>query len=311
MAFLKVELNKNINIINEWLLNIDLYKNKVFTIEEIELSNPTFSIDKNDIVNDENKIIIEPKHNIEYEVKKQIKKYLDSYEVFKEIYSIGDIINKCLIDKDIKKFDYNNQKNEEYKKVISIMLSRKNNFDFLYLKIINIISKYGFIYTTRKNDTDKKCVVIDLLLFSYLIYETYTLYYCFQNGVYNKLKIYNYIKSNNKDIIELETINNNIIYLDNNIDNTCYFETIFDDKNEKWDSFFVFDNPLSISLYELKHYLSFDVEGNNIGICRYCLNPFERIGTKQKTCKDYECITKRANDRKIKSNNKKKTTKSN
>lgn len=296
MAFLKAELNTNEDLLREWLLNIELYENKVFKIEEIEIYNPDY---------------VNKKHNTEFKVKKIIKKYIEPYDVFKEIYSIGEIINNCIIKEDINNFNNNNEKTKEYKKIISKMASRKNNFKALFIIIISIILKFGITYTTKKDDYLKTCNVIDLLYFSYLIYETYTLYYCYQNGLDNKLKIYNHINTSNNITNILETINNNIIFLDNNIDNTSYYETTYDEENEKWNSFFVFENPLSITLYELKRYLSFDVNGKNIGVCKYCLNTFERIGTKQKTCNNYECITKRANERKRKSNNKKKTTKSN
>lgn len=310
-AFLHISNNTNKNMIRDFLLaQLDMYKCGIFDIEEIEIENTDLIIPANNKSTFDN-VDIESKKEIIYKKENITKNDVNSYLVFKDIFNIGNEIEKSLnIDDDIKTIMKNNEyiKYNFYKQAIKNMLKRKNNLHKFIFKITPILERYGIIETFNPNtQLTNICNVLELLVYSYFIYECYHLYYCLQDYMEIDLKLFNFYTNNLTRENTFKYIDDTISFLENQTSTSCYFKSNYNKENERWDTILIFENALQLTIYELRTILSKDANDENIGICKYCKTPFERIGIKKKTCDDYECIRIRQNNRKKKSNQNKKS----
>lgn len=310
-AFLHISSNINKNMIQDFLMTqLDLYEFGSFDIEEVELENDNITIPANNIITIGD-IEIETKNKILYQAEELIEENADSYLVFKDIFEMGNEIEKFInIENDIPVIskETNISKYDFYKQSIKNMLKRKNNFNKFIIRVINLLKKYGIIVTYNPNTSlENICNILELLISSYFIYESYQLFYYLQNYMEIDLKLFNCYT---KKLTRLETfkyIDNSINFLENCTPKSFYYKSTYNNENERWDTILVFENALQLSIYQLRVYLSKDGNDENIGICKYCKSPFERIGDKKLTCDNYECIRTRQNNRKKKSNQKKKS----
>lgn len=237
-------------------------------------------------------------------------KMIYSYEPFEYIINIikifDDKISKYLNNDLIEKIINNKNISEEemYKKIFYYLC--RTDYIIMF-DMIDIVGRYmtyfGFIrnvYNDKK--LTNKCNVFELMYSFYLIYETF---YLFQNlnDMTEKLSLSIFkIKHENfseKDIID--KINYNLDYLEN-IDSFSYHSK-FDDKKLLWKTDLLFNNSLSLVIYELRMQLSKNTDVTFI-ICKnpMCLKTIVATNKKQQYCIDNEeCKRTRNNQRKKKS----------
>ena len=194
-AFLHISSNINKNMIQDFLMTqLDLYEFGSFDIEEVELENDNITIPANNIITIGD-IEIETKNKILYQAEELIEENADSYLVFKDIFEMGNEIEKFInIENDIPVIskETNISKYDFYKQSIKNMLKRKNNFNKFIIRVINLLKKYGIIVTYNPNTSlENICNILELLISSYFIYESYQLFYYLQNYMEIDLKLFN------------------------------------------------------------------------------------------------------------------------
>ena len=271
-----------------------------FNLDEVYKMGTKINMNGNIAIVDKNAII-------NYEEKPKI---VYSYEPFEYIINIIKIfdnkISKCLNDDFIKSIvkDKNKSQEEIYKNIFYYIYS---NNDELTFDMISIIGKYmtyfGFIrnvYNDKK--LTNKCNVFELMYSFYLIYETF---YFFQNlnDMTEKLSlsIFKLKHENFSEKAIIDKINYNLDYLEN-ID-SFFYHSNFDDKKILWKTDLLFNNSLSLVIYELRMQLSKNTDLTFI-ICKnpMCLKTIVATNKKQKYCIDNEeCKRTRNNQRKKKS----------
>ena len=310
-AFLRVENNSIIENKKKKLADIKTEIEINTPIRELAIYNKNLNLRKGDIFETDNYTITQLKDK-KYKSTFKIKNYINSYEVFISTYNLGKKIDEYISDNifnDINKSDniYN-----VYKQVI-LSLLESNSKIVLELSelILDFFDNYGFVVLYDYEDylsTKDECIIYYYLLFTYLIYESFLLRINLADNRKIYSKIYSFINNAPSNNELLEHIDNNLKFLDSKITNHCYFKTIFDNKNESWNTNIIFNNPLVLSIYELKIQLSRDNNDETIGICKNpaCNNSFKRIGFRQQYCLEYECNLSRQSQRKRKSRNNKK-----
>ncbi len=251
--------------------------------------------------------IVDKNAKIKYEEKPKI---IYSYEPFEYIINIMKIfdnkISKCLDDIFIKTIvkDKKMNKEEIYKNILYYLCDRNRE---LADDIINIVGKFmtyfGFIrnvYDDKK--LTNKCNVFELIYSFYLIYETFYLFKRLNNFMEElPLSIYKVMYEKNLDNDIIDKINYNLDYLEN-IDSFSYHSK-FDDKKLLWKTDLLFNNSLSLVIYELRMQLSKNTDLTFI-MCKnpMCLKTIVATNKKQQYCIDNkECKRTRNNQRKKKS----------
>lgn len=237
-------------------------------------------------------------------------KMIYSYEPFEYIINIikifDDKISKYLNNDLIEEIINNKNISEEemYKKIF-YYLCRTDCI--IMFDMIDIVGRYmtyfGFIrnvYNDKK--LTNKCNVFELMYSFYLIYETF---YLFQNlnDMTGKLSlsIFKLKHENFSEKAIIDKINYNLDYLEN-IDSFSYHSK-FDDKKLLWKTDLLFNNSLSLVIYELRMQLSKNTDVTFI-ICKnpMCLKTIVATNKKQQYCIDNEeCKRTRNNQRKKKS----------
>jgi len=276
-----------------------------FNLDEVYKMGTKINMNGNIAIVDKNAII-------NYEEKPKI---VYSYEPFEYIINIikmfDNKISKCLNDDFIKSIvkDKNKSQEEIYKNIFYYIYS---NNDELTFDMISIIGKYmtyfGFIrnvYNDKK--LTNKCNVFELMYSFYLIYETFYLFKKL-NDMTEELPLsifkLKYEKISEKAIID--KINYNLDYLEN-IDSFSYHSK-FDENNILWKTDLLFNNSLSLVIYELRMQLSKNADVS-FSICQnpMCLRTIIVTNGNQRYCSDNEeCERTRNNQRKKKSRNNKK-----
>lgn len=237
-------------------------------------------------------------------------KMIYSYEPFEYIINIikifDDKISKYLNNDLIEEIiNSKNISEEEMYKKIFYYLCRKDCI--IMFDMIDIVGRYmtyfGFIrnvYNDKK--LTNKCNVFELMYSFYLIYETF---YLFQNlnDMTGKLSlsIFKLKHENFSEKAIIDKINYNLDYLEN-IDSFSYHSK-FDDKKLLWKTDLLFNNSLSLVIYELRMQLSKNTDVTFI-ICKnpMCLKIIVATNKKQQYCIDNEeCKRTRNNQRKKKS----------
>lgn len=310
-AFLKVESNSILESKKQKLNEIKAEIEINTPIKELAIYNRSLNLRKGDIFETDDFVITQLKDK-KYQPTFKIKNDINSYEVFISIYNLGKKIDEYISDDNFNSINKSNNIYDIYKQVI-LSLLESNNIIILELSelILDFFNNYGFVIIYDYEDylsTNDECIIYYFLLFTYLIYESFLLRINLADNRKVYSKIYAFINNNPRNNELLEHINNNLKFFDSNVNNHCYFNTIFDSTNDSWNTNIIFNNPLVLSIYELKIQLSRDNNDETIGICKNpaCNKSFKRIGFKQQYCSDYECKLSRQNQRKRKSRNNKK-----
>ncbi len=257
--------------------------------------------------------IVDKNAKIEYEEKPKI---IYSYEPFEYIINImkmfDDKISKYLDDNFIRTIvkDKKLDKEKIYKNILYYICDRNRE---LTSDMVNIVGKFmtyfGFIrnvYDDKK--LTNKCNVFELMYSFYLIYETFYLFKRLNNFMEElPLSIYKVMYEKNLDNDIIDKINYNLEYLEN-IDSFSYHSE-FDKKNVLWKTDLLFNNSLSLVIYELRMQLSKN-DDVTFSICKNpaCLKTIVVTNGNQLYCtNNEECYRTREKQRqKVSRDNKKK-----
>ena len=308
-AYLRVEKNVNSQTINaEKGVILDLYLDKIFSINDLSIRNPNYSYKKNEVVSTGG-FDIDIVENILYKPKIEIHKNINSNVVFAEVSNIGKLISDSIDYSKLANIPQKDNFVKTYKYIIELLLNEEKAFRLFLDKIFSFIDTYGIPMVTELENINTECNILDFLLTAYLIYEAFLLRYNLANMKKDYQALFKYINPNPNDSDIFNHINNILNFLDDKYHISCSFESTFDVDNECWNTNMIFDDAIKLAIYELKIQLSQDNNSETIGICKNvaCNRIFTRIGFRQQYCSNYDCIMMRQNQRKRKSRQKNKT----
>lgn len=305
------ELGKFLTVDSERLFTEKLLNYK--TIDELCFDLDMKYVHGTEINMNGNIAIVDKDISIKYEEKPKI---IYSYEPFEYIIDIIKIFDSQMSDYSNDEFiktiiSVKNKTQEEiYKNILYYLCSK---YGELAENMINIIGQYMTYFGFVRNVYDdkvltNKCNVFKLIYSFYLLYETFYLFKNLNNEMEElplfifKLK---YGEYSERDVID--KINYNLSYLEN-IDSFSYHSE-FDEENILWKTELLFNNSLSLAIYELRMQLSKNVD-ITFSICEnpMCLKTIVITNGNQHYCMDNkECKRTRGKQRKKKSRaNKKK-----
>lgn len=259
--------------------------------------------------------IVDKNSKIKYEEKPKI---IYSYEPFEYIINIMKVFDnkilKYLNDKFINTIVKDKEKNQEeiYKNIFYYIYSTNSELTFDMIEIIGkYMTYFGFIrnvYNDKK--LTNKCNVFELMYSFYLIYETFYLFKKLNDITEElSLSIFNLKYEKYSEEVIIDKIDYNLDYLEN-IDSFSYHSK-FDKDNFLWKTDLLFNNSLSLVIYELRMQLSKNADVS-FSICENpeCLRTIVITHDNQHFCiGNKECERTRANQRKKKSRNNKKKIK--
>ncbi len=311
---LRIYTNKNKDYFNELFyrsyIQCDMVKKNMLSIEDVDLTNSSYKIEKGSTVKTDNYEFEFLKEKI-YKVEDKVYPNIDSFIVLNAILNIGKEIDKFIRPEDMNNIDKHSALNEYdfYKKVIKDSLGKGDNLFYFVNRILKLILSYGSVTTPSIDNRDDRqvCNVLDFLCTCYLIYECYYLIYYAKEFKENKITLFNYYRDKkymDKHSI-FDYVTKTLKYLNSCTTKNLNYESKFDEENERWITTLVFEDVLALAIYELRIQLSDDSE-TSVGICKNktCGSTFIRKSKKQEYCSRFEnidCYISRQYQRKKKS----------